>query len=111
MNLNRLLTVKNFANVDRVNFVTRMFPADVGSDVRHVLGPVGTIRAIKPRQLATLEFRMIVEIVLVTEDAWASRTGKLWPVGRRNVLCCRMLTFLITSTSSSYDWKIDEVCR
>lgn len=54
-----------------------MFPAHVCAHIRHVFGTVMAVRAIKPRQLAALEFRVIIKIVLVTEDTRTLGTRKL----------------------------------
>lgn len=51
--------------------------------VRHVLGAVMAVGAIESRQLAALEFRVIVKIVLVTEDTRTRGTGELGPRGGR----------------------------
>lgn len=54
-----------------------MFPTHVSTDIRHVLRAINAVRTIESRRLAALKFRMIIKIVLVTEDTWTPRTGKL----------------------------------
>lgn len=54
-----------------------MPPAHMGAYVRHVSGSMRAVWAAESWQLTALEFRVIVEIVLVTEYAGTGRAGKL----------------------------------
>lgn len=72
---------EHFAHVDRVHLVTGVLPAHVCAHVRHVLGAVMAIGTIESGRLAALEFRVIVKIILVTEDARTGGTGELGPAG------------------------------
>lgn len=56
-------------HVDGVHSVARVLPAYMRAYIRHVPGAVKAVRTVKPRQLAALEFHVIVKIVLSTEDA------------------------------------------
>lgn len=69
-----ITNISTLAYVNGINIVPGMFSTYVGAYIRNMFRPVRTIRTIEPRQLATLKFRMIVEIVLVSEGTrtiWA----------------------------------------
>lgn len=53
-----------------------MSPTHVRTCVRYVLGAIRAVGTTESRRLTALEFRMIVKIVLVTEDTRASKTGE-----------------------------------
>lgn len=69
-----------FAHVDGIYFIARVLPAHVCTHVRHVLRAISAVRTIESRRLAALEFRMVVKIILVTEDTRTPRTGEFRPL-------------------------------
>lgn len=71
-----------FTHIDGIYFTARMLSAYVCTHVRHVFRAVSTVRTIESRRLAAFEFRMIVKIILVTEDTRTLRTGKLRPLDK-----------------------------
>lgn len=101
------LCSQNFTDVDSVNVMTRMLSTHVSTHIRHVFRPIYTIRTVKSRQLAALEFGMIVEIILMAEDTWASRTRKLLLL---HISVYRNSGFLIRSTSSPVSQNIRKIC-
>jgi len=63
-----------FTYVDSIYLFADMFPAHVSAYIRYVFSAIMTVRTIEPWRLATLKFRVIIKIVLVTENTRACRT-------------------------------------
>lgn len=68
-----------------------MFSFDVGPGVGRMLCPILTVRAAKTRQLTTLKFAVVVEVVAMSEHAWALWASELSRLRRTNAQTSMLL--------------------